>query len=292
MRQNSDCGAAGYIERAAFPFTIETAGEDADGRFRVRGVMNSFAVMQSGRLLHPAAYKRWIKARGNATVPMLANHGQVNAGFASIGVWDEFDFVEGKGAVWGGYIAKGTKLADEARALLEQKILRQLSVGWNVRQARYVTDRDTDLDPFVKRALEDAGANECLCYFDWTPVEGSVVDVADDPDARIARNGGAGENAAVTALRGEVASLRAELAALRATAGGPAAALTHELFSEFLEDFKAAALEALHSVELLDGAASFSEDLVAGVFGDEISPAALADVQDLIAGFGQKAGEV
>ena len=91
-------------------------------------------------------------------------------------------------------------LASQARTLLEQRILRQLSVGWISRQTRWVTSKDADLDPHVKEALADAGVDEALAFMDWYPVEGSVVDVADDPAARLAASAGGATAAAIAAV--------------------------------------------------------------------------------------------
>lgn len=171
-------------ERAAFQFQIETAAEGADGRFRISGIMNSFGVTHSRRVLCAAPFEAWCNQNPKATLPMLANHGEV-AGFGTIGIWDGFERVPG-GMRWTGYLAKGVPLADQARMLLEQNVLRQLSVGWVSRQARYVSVKDKDLDPELQQALADAAVDEALAYIDWYPVEGSIVDVGDDPRARVA----------------------------------------------------------------------------------------------------------
>jgi len=188
--------------RAALPFTIETAAADEAGRFRVSGVMNSFRATHSGRILHPRGFEAWLKREPGATLPMLANHGFISGGFATIGVWDRFERVQG-GMRWSGYLANAVPLATEARALLEQGVLRQLSVGWVTRQARWVTLQDADLEPQIKAALLEGGLVEARVFMDWYPVEGSIVDVADDPAARIAA--GLSDPAAVEALAAALA---------------------------------------------------------------------------------------
>lgn len=181
--------------RAAMPFEVETAGLDGGGQFRISGIMNSFGVTHSGRLLHPRGFENWLKRSPGVTLPMLANHGD-GPGFATIGVWDGFTRTS-QGMRWSGYVAEGVPLADQARTLLEQRVLRQLSVGWITRPGRWVKSSDTDLDPHVQQVLEESGADEALVYLDWYPVEGSIVDVGDDPAARLAA--GAGGAAAAVA---------------------------------------------------------------------------------------------
>jgi hypothetical protein len=186
--------------RAALGFEIETAAADEAGHFRVTGVMNSFGVMHSGRILHPRGFEAWLKRSPNATLPMLANHGSSD-GFATIGVWDSFQRVPGnKGMRWSGYLAKDVPLADQARTLLQQRILRQLSLGWITRQSAWVTLKDTDLDEHFRQALTAGGVGEALGVFDWYPIEGSVVDVADDPAARMAAGAGTAAAEATAAV--------------------------------------------------------------------------------------------
>jgi len=135
------------IQRAALPFAIESAGVDDESRFRVSGIMSTFKVMRSRRILHPRGFKNWLKrTRGKAALPMLADHGVNVGGFASIGLWDRFDFIEGRGMRWSGWVGEGTPLADQARTLLGQKILHQLSIGWLSLQQRFIRKDDSDLD--------------------------------------------------------------------------------------------------------------------------------------------------
>jgi hypothetical protein len=266
-RSQVKAGEPGEVLRAAFPFEIQTAALDDSGKFRVTGIMNSFKVTHSRRILHPRGFEKWLKRNPKATLPMLANHGFDIGGFASIGVWDRFERVKGGGMLWSGYLGENIPLADQARALLEQKILRQLSVGWISRQQRYVRSDDTDLDPHFKQAMEEAGADEALAFLDWYPVEGSIVDVGDDPEARIAAKANAAAvEAALAPLRQEIAELRGQLERLSAAGGGgePAALLatlrTHS--TEFLEDLRDAAVEVLQTDPRLIAAGQvFKEDL-------------------------------
>ena len=248
--------------RDSFGFQIETAGPDPESQqYRVRGWMNTFAVTHSRRLLHPRGFQNWLtRTGGKQRLPMLANHGLDVGGFASIGKWDRFEFHEGKGMLWSGYIGQGTPAADQARTLLDQRILDQLSVGWVPLQARLVTLKDADLDPLVKAAMEEAGVEEVRAYLDWYPVEGSVVDVADDPGARIAARLEALEERLERALPaggrdGESAELMAAVRALaervETLAKRPVevdSSGLRTMFKEFLEAFKADALEVFEAV--------------------------------------------
>lgn len=294
-RSQVKVGEPGEVLRAAFPFQVESAALDESGKFRVTGVMNSFKVTHSRRILQPRGFENWLKRSPKATLPMLANHGFDIGGFASIGVWDRFERAKGAGMVWSGYLGENIPLADQARALLEQKILRQLSVGWIARQQRWVRKDDTDLDPHIKQAMEEAGADEVLAFLDWYPVEGSIVDVGDDPEARIAaRANAAAVEAALAPLRREVERLGAEVERLAdAGGGGEPAALLATLrahSTEFLEDLKDAAVEALVNTPTLVAAGRALredlEDLSAEESDNDAD--ALAPLRERVARFGKK----
>lgn len=104
------------IERAVFPFVIQQISEEED-RLRIRGVMHSFGKTNSRRILHPNGFKNFLQRNPGARLPMLAQHGMIEAGFATIGEWDQIEYREGVGAVWSGWIGKGTPLQAEARSL-------------------------------------------------------------------------------------------------------------------------------------------------------------------------------
>lgn len=187
---------------------IETAGPE-DGVFRVVGRMNSFGVMRSRRLLHPAAFADWLAANPDATLPMLANHGYIGGGFATVGRWTSFK-VDKSGMTWSGFIGgqnddDSTELQRDARRLLAQKVLDGLSLGWEG-SGRWANIDEPDLDPLVKGALKKANVKEAFVFYSWAPVEGSLVDVGDDPLARVARRGEAPDHVAesLSAIRAQL----------------------------------------------------------------------------------------
>jgi HK97 family phage prohead protease len=238
--QRNDAGGAGQVQRAACPFEVTQAGLDAQtGEYRIGGYMNTFGAMHSRRIIHPRGFLKWLAKHRNARLPMLGNHGEGVASYAMIGEWDTFEHHEGRGMYWAGRVGSGTQLADDARRLLDQKLLRQLSFGFVVRQGRWVSLKDADLDPHLRAAMEAAELDEAYAVFDWYPVEGSIVDVADDPGARIAAK-----------LRDEISSLKQQLAGQSPAPSGAASidlAALRETFDGFLEDFKLAAIEALNT---------------------------------------------
>jgi phage head maturation protease len=190
------------VEHAAGSFEISRAGMDEQtGEYRVAGYMNTFGAMHSRRIIHPRGFLKWLANHRNAHLPMLGNHGEVGGTYATIGEWDTFEHHEGRGMFWAGRVGSGTQLADDARRLLDQKLLRQLSFGFVVRQGRWVSLKDADLDAHLRGAMEAAELDEAYAVLDWYPVEGSIVDVADDPGARIAAK-----------LRDEISTLKQQLA--------------------------------------------------------------------------------
>lgn len=171
--------------RGSFDFEIAEMTEDGD-KLRVKGFANSFRPMRSGRVLSPKPYIKWAKGKGR-TLTMLANHGYV-PGFGSIGQWNAFSYDERRGALMEGFIGSGTSLMNEARTLVKQGILRNISVGWTARQARWITVDDKDIDAHFKTVMEEDGVRECYAFIDYELVEASLVDVPDDPRATLAGN--------------------------------------------------------------------------------------------------------
>lgn len=238
---------------ATMPFAIERAGlDESTGQYRVSGIMNSFRVMSSGRLLHPAGFQKWRAASPQATLPMYANHAWgKQADFASIGRWDGFEFTE-RGMLWHGWVGEGTPLADQARTLLKQRLLDQLSLDWEG-QARVVHRDAPDVDEYVAAALDSAGAKSARVFFDWEPFGGSLVDAADDAHARLVAGP---EHEDLDTLRREVAELRAVIETARGSAEVAAVmAGLGEAFTDWVQRFQLAALEALESGEVRDAAA-------------------------------------
>lgn len=201
--------------RAAFAMRIAEAGASG-GQFRVRGVMNSFSVMHSGRILHPAGYIEWMRNNPDATLPMLLNHGiGGDLRSAVIGKWDRFSGDAESGMVWEGFVGEGTQLCDESRTLLSQRLLSGLSMGWyTLTPPRWVNLKDADLDPFVKQAMDREGVDECYAFFRYEPVEGSIVDVPDDRNGRLAAGRGESGSVEVAAVmeqfRGEFREIVAD----------------------------------------------------------------------------------
>jgi hypothetical protein len=276
----------------ALPFALEHAGLGDDGVYRVTGIMNTFKVTHSRRILHPRGFQNWLKrTRGKATLQMLGNHGLDVSGFATIGQWDRFELVEAVGMRWSGRVGEGTPLADQARTLLDQKLLSQLSVGWVPLQQRWLRKDDADLDAHFKDAMEEAGVDEVLAFIDWYPVEGSIVDVADDPGARIAARLADSETAQlkaeVTELRGQVERLSQAGGSLDTTA---LLAGLREQAGEFIGELQDAVIEALYSDELVQAAA---DDLQAQAH--EVAELGRTEgddweqVRDRLARFGKKA---
>jgi ATP-dependent Clp protease, protease subunit len=85
--------------------------------------------------------------------------------------------------------------------------------------------------------------------------------------------GCAGRPATLDGLRQEVAELRSQVTRLTAGGGSPTAAALRETFSEWLEDFKDAALEALSASDFREAAAAFRADY-------DPDPSESADVSD------------
>ena len=270
------------VQRMIVPMEVEHAALDKQGRFRITGIMNSFEVTRSRRILHPRGFVNWLKTHRGATLPMLANHGVGVNGFATIGRWDQFDYIEGRGMRWSGWVVKGTKLADDARTLLSQKALTDLSVGWQTVLARWVRRGDAEIDPYIKGAMERADEHEVLAFLNWYPVEGSPVDVGDDLGARLA------------ARTQEGLESQAQLDGV----GGPVLAMVgaalQEAKAEFAEQFKSELIELLSSDEvLIDVAAALRHDVeqlrVAGLIPGEVSDdEQLAGLRAKLDSFGKK----
>ena len=253
----------GEILRAAVPASIEKAAEQ-DGKFRIRGVANTFTLMHSGRVFAPTAFDRWLKRTGSVRLPLLLNHGVAVNGPATIGGVDGVTADQKRGLLFNGWVAEGTQNANDARALISQAALRSVSIGWVPRRTYWVRRNNADIEPWLVEQMDASGVDEAHVCGEADLVEISVVDVADDPGAILAARADA---AALAELRQEVAGLRAEVAAIKAAGGvdvaGLQAALAEQLDS-FLDDFKLAAVEALmHDPEIVEGARAAHEDLAA-----------------------------
>ena len=259
------------IERAVVPLEIEQADADSDGRLRIRGYANTFGVMRSGRIIHPQAVEDWLRANPKARPQLLANHGLDVGGFATIGKVDSLKVDRQRGLLFQAWVAHGTRLADEARTLIQQGALDSLSIGWTGKQARWVRANDQDVDPWLAEKMREAGVDQVYAHLAIADlVELSVVDVPDDPAARMAARAAdaAAIEAAVKPLRDELEGLRAEVRRLN-TAGASVdvAAITaglDDVFQDFVERFKDAALDALASdPDLVESATLLQENIAA-----------------------------
>lgn len=200
------------IQRAAFNGHLEIAASDGQ-QFRIRGYANTFGLMRSGRLIHRNALDNWLRENSKPDLALLANHGYVGQTYASLGRVDVLRVDPEKGLYFEAWVAQGTPATDETRALIEQRVLRALSLGWASKQARFITLQDRDLDPWIGDQLRAAGQTDALVFLEIEPVEISVVDVPDDAGAKLA----ASEQAAVrAALEPYIAELRRERDAERA----------------------------------------------------------------------------
>ncbi|MDX2197920.1 MAG: hypothetical protein SF069_02995 [Phycisphaerae bacterium] len=234
-------------------FEVLSAGlQQADGQqqeFRVRGTVNTFKIMRSGRMFHPQAFDRYLSENaGKVRLPLLGNHGGV-PGFATIGTVDKLEVKGGK-LVFEATIASGTQLADEARQLIAQKHLTGISPGWASMQHFWVKTDDADIDPVVAKELKRTKRQGAWVFFDAEPVEISLVDVPDDGNARLAAQAApplqAGEAPALSAAQFET---------------------LHATFNEFLSGlrtrFEADANEVLETL-LTDHALAYGHALLDG----------------------------
>lgn len=287
MRIEPDSVSRPDIHRASFAGSIETAGE-VDGQFRLAGVANTFRVMRSGRLFARKAFDRWLAATKRIDLPLLANHGgHGSVDFATIGRVDRLRADPKRGLLFEGWVAGGTKPADEARALIAQKALKSISVGWIARHARYIRKSDADLDADIEQQLDEAGVEEAHVFLDVEAVEISPVDVPDDPGAQLAaRADSAAIDAALSPLREELQALRSQVQSVTRAGSPEVAALTAALRDEFhcwLASWKDAAIETLQSdSDVIDEARLFREGL-AGLGGEDLGGGDDAGDDDLAA---------
>lgn len=208
------------IERAATAATLQVAA-DSEGQRRIRGVANTFGLMRSGRVIHPEPMRQALAANPQMSVPLLAQHGNVD-GLATIGKVTRLA-VTPRGLEFEALLARDTAMADDVWTLVQQGLLGNVSIGWQPRQARWVKVDEVDLDPHFKRVLEDSGESEAMAFIDYELVEISLVDVGDDRDAKLA--------AQLEAQQSEIATLRAQLDGLSSGArpAAEAAAQTADL---------------------------------------------------------------
>jgi hypothetical protein len=257
-------------ERMALPCELQALGEDDQGRLRVRGVLHSFGPTYSRRLLHPNGFANWLKRNPGAKLPMLAQHGlQHSAAYSTVGEWDKIQLAGGK-AVWEGWIGQGTELQAETRSLVKQGLIKQLSWGWITIKTAWVSVNDKDLDPHFGKILKENDWPEAKAFIEYDLVEGSVVDIADDPGAKLAAGRMAIETA-VAPLKAEVEELRARVERMSAGRESPELAGTLEVIGETFESFLSRWQD--RAIELLQG------DALIGDAADEFRELA-ADLRD------------
>lgn len=196
--------------RDTFALSIERAADEGGGQRKIRGIANSFGVMRSSRIMHPAGAIAFLRRNGGRTLPLLAQHGSVQE-FATIGTVTKMAVDPKAGLRFEATLADGVPLSDQAWELVRQGHLRTLSIGWTAQQSRYVTDQDVDLDPYLKDKMAEAGVREALAFLAYDLVEISMVDVPDDPNATLTARGGNTEIAAMNARFDHIERSLAEL---------------------------------------------------------------------------------
>lgn len=284
-------------DRFAESFAIEQAGVAGGKRRRIKGYANTWGVMRSGRIIHPAAVEQWLADNAEPRLPLMAQHGLV-PGFASIGVVDKLKVSRAKGLYFEAALAEGTTLADEAGKLLEQGVLGNLSIGWVGTQARYISADDSDVDPWLAEKMKEAGVDRAHAFLQVELVEISLVDVADDPGAKLVANAGfvAAVEQAIAPVRQELAELRRQVQQLSAGGGSPEVAELlsglGDQFASWIEDWKLAAIEALQTspdvveaaeARLQDAADALEDGLIDVAGGDDVE---VGRLRQMLAGGG------
>ncbi|MDX2200797.1 MAG: HK97 family phage prohead protease [Phycisphaerae bacterium] len=183
---------AGRVFRDGIQAEIQVAEAGDGGAAKISGVANSFGVMRSGRIIHPRSLDGYMKrvGSGGPFFGLLAQHGNAE-GFATVGRVTRLAATP-QGLLFEAVLASGTPLADEARTLIAQKMLTGVSLGWRSLDDASVAfgpelERE---DPELHRIMKAAGANRATVFYAIEPVELSLVDVPDDPAARIAARSG------------------------------------------------------------------------------------------------------
>ena len=166
---------------------VVTAGfehaESDDGKYRIKGVANTFGLMRSGRIIDPRAFDDWAKkADGNISIPIMVQHGAVS-GLATVGRVDFVSIDPAKGLRFEAVIASGTQQARDVQALIEEGILGNISIGWRPYHIRHINVKDAD--EALANAMRERRISSAELHLKAELVEISIVDVPDDPGARI-----------------------------------------------------------------------------------------------------------
>jgi len=309
------------VVRYGFQTTIERASS-ADGKYRIRGVANTFRVMRSRRLIHPDAFAKSLPKDGAVDLPLLMAHGNA-AGFATIGRVTRAWVDPRRGLLFEAWVGEGTDNANEARTLIDQGLLRTVSIGWIPESVHMTYESDRDLDPVIRERMRDAGVSEAEVAYSAELVEVSLVDLPDDPGAVLSVADAAAVNSQVAELRREVAELR-EILELAHELGTPDGSLTlvrigvdalqrrvEKATHEAMGDFRARVMEILCDDEVIEAArasqartmASLQEEIASIVRGAVVPespagaparaswPAGAAGEEETIEAFLKRMGE-
>lgn len=169
---------------AAFETSVETQTTD-DKEFRIRGVANTFRVMNSGTMIHPSALDEYFAANPQPKLKLMINHGAKKGGdLKSIGVVDELKVTE-RGLEFSAFIINGTTAANEARELIKHGVVDRVSLGWMVPKSAIKHVAGFSTDPIVAARFRESGRSKIEVHYKIRPVEVSLVDSPDDPDAHV-----------------------------------------------------------------------------------------------------------
>lgn len=174
--------------RSTFALTCEAAADQQDGKLRVSGVANSLRVTRSGRLIMPEAVQQFLRDNPTIDLPLMAQHGHTRQTFATIGRIDGMSLDPQRGLVFRGWVGNETDLQREARALIGQGAITQLSIGWICEYDRIKTyQRDEpDLPEWIAAEMDRTRRTRIWAFFQAEIYELSAVDTPDDPGARLA----------------------------------------------------------------------------------------------------------
>jgi len=169
------------IERGIIECTL-TAAVENEQRI-VRGTASSYSIMHSGRCIAPTALDKWVAAHSAADVALLAKHGQV-WGFATIGQLTGLK-VARTGVQFTARLAQDIQLAEDAWKLASQGMPLRVSQGWYGEPVR-LSVGDERLTPEQRKQAKARGLEQVVWFSEIELVEISLVDLGDDPQARLA----------------------------------------------------------------------------------------------------------
>lgn len=176
------------VGRTNLAARFEASGQVQDGKLPIRGTANTYAITIDGRMILPGSFDRWLSARGEASVPLLARHG-LTPTFPNIGKVERL-WSDAQGLHFEGWIGSGTALADEAQTLVKAKMLDQLSVSVNPREYTRYEPGDADMPADIAAKMRERKLKVLYAYGDCDLIEISLVEVGADQQARVAAAGG------------------------------------------------------------------------------------------------------